>query len=92
MSRGGGGQGGGGQSGMSVQEMRKVMTGFNHQMKDGVSDATGRRMQQQLNDVGESSARRGGNRSRGRDDYEEEYYEEDSSVSTPATLRLLVGG
>ena len=28
------------QSGMSVQEMRKVMTGFNHQMKDGVSDAS----------------------------------------------------
>ena len=33
---------------MSVQEMRKVMNGFNHQMKDGVTGATERRMQRDM--------------------------------------------
>jgi hypothetical protein len=65
---------------MSVQEMRKVMTGFNHQMKDGVSDATERRMQQQMNDVGETSRRSRKGQS------EEEYYDEESSFA-PSRVR-----
>ena len=42
------------QSGMSVQEMRKVMTGFNHQMKDGVSDASREQLKRQMNSLRDS--------------------------------------
>lgn len=67
--------------GVSVQEMRKVMNGFQHQMKDGVSDVTERRVQQQVHDVGESSRR--GRKAR---DYEDDYYDEESSFA-PSRVR-----
>lgn len=69
--------------GVSVQEMRKVMNGFQHQMKDGVSDATERRMQQQVHDVGEASRRS----RKARDHYDEDdYYDEESSFA-PSRVR-----
>ena len=52
------------QSGMSVQEMRKVMTGFNHQMKDGVSDASREQLKRQMNSLPDATAQ-GGGRGRG---------------------------
>jgi|EP01049_Picozoa_sp_SAG25_P005240 hypothetical protein len=70
---------------MSVQEMRKVMNGFNHQMRDGVTDETKRRMQRDI-DALEPSRRRG------HEDGEEQgetgaVYEDDGSSFEPSRVR-----
>ena len=44
--------------------MRKVMTGFNHQMKDGVSDASREQLKRQMNSLPDATAQ-GGGRARG---------------------------